>query len=85
MYQLKKLLLTGLTNSLLFACSDKADDESQTTNGQIDSFITTEVTKFSSPWAMTFLPDGRLLIGSGRTNLVAGRLFFPHHFCGQYP
>lgn len=62
MYQLKKLLLVGLTTSLLFACSDKADDESQTTNGQIDSFITTEVTKFSSPWAMTFLPDGRLLI-----------------------
>lgn len=62
MYQLKKLLLVGVTTSLLFACSDKADDKSQTTSGLVDSFITTEVTKFSSPWAMTFLPDGRLLI-----------------------
>jgi aldose sugar dehydrogenase len=25
-------------------------------------FATTEVTKFDSPWAMTFLPDGRLLV-----------------------
>lgn len=26
------------------------------------SFTTTEVTKFTAPWAMTFLPDGRLLV-----------------------
>jgi len=26
------------------------------------SFQTTEVTRFSEPWAMTFLPDGRLLV-----------------------
>src|SRR5690606_37844496 len=25
-------------------------------------FFTTEVAKFNSPWAMTFLPDGRLLV-----------------------
>lgn len=27
-----------------------------------ESFTTTEVAKFNSPWAMTFLPDGRLLV-----------------------
>jgi len=26
------------------------------------NFTTTEVTRFDSPWAMTFLPDGRLLV-----------------------
>lgn len=27
-----------------------------------DAFTVTDVVKFSSPWAMTFLPDGRLLV-----------------------
>lgn len=27
-----------------------------------EAFVTTEVRKFDSPWAMTFLPDGRLLV-----------------------
>lgn len=64
MSQLKHLLLAGVATSLLSACGDKASDASQTANeaGLVDSFVTTEVTKFSSPWAMTFLPDGRLLI-----------------------
>lgn len=32
-------------------------------NAQEDKgFATTEVTQFSSPWAMTFLPDGRMLV-----------------------
>lgn len=64
MSQLKHLLLVGVATSLLSACGDKANDASQTANeaGLVDSFVTTEVTKFSSPWAMTFLPDGRLLI-----------------------
>lgn len=35
------------------------------------SFNTTEIEQFDSPWAMTFLPDGRLLITemSGKLNL----------------
>lgn len=33
---------------------------SGTTQG--DGFVTTEVAKFNAPWAMTFLPDGRLLV-----------------------
>jgi len=27
-----------------------------------EGFVTTEVAKFDAPWAMTFLPDGRLLV-----------------------
>lgn len=33
-----------------------------TPNTQSEGFVTTEVTKFTSPWAMSFLPDGRLLV-----------------------
>src|SRR5690625_3715431 len=29
---------------------------------EVMGFATTEVTQFSSPWAMTFLPDGRMLV-----------------------
>jgi glucose/arabinose dehydrogenase len=35
---------------------------SASTPGSGSAFITTEVVKFKSPWAMTFLPDGRLLV-----------------------
>ena len=35
-------------------------------------FVSTEVAKFTSPWAMTFLPDGRLLVAEmeGTLHLV---------------
>lgn len=53
---------------LLFACDDTTNIApstheagiGQTTSGS--SFSITKVTSFDSPWAMTFLPDGRLLV-----------------------
>lgn len=60
------------TVGLLFACSDKPAENTETpaavpqaTTPAAESdkgFAITEVTKFTSPWAMTFLPDGRLLV-----------------------
>ncbi len=62
---------------LLTACSDKPADSTQapptavqeTASSQGNSaaepqggFTTTEMAEFNSPWAMTFLPDGRLLV-----------------------
>ena len=45
------LLIIGLTA----AASSTADDEAW-------PFTATPVAKFEEPWAMTFLPDGRLLV-----------------------
>lgn len=53
---------------LLFACDNTTNiapstlkaGTGQTTRGS--SFSITKVTSFDSPWAMTFLPDGRLLV-----------------------
>jgi glucose/arabinose dehydrogenase len=39
-----------------------------------EPFITTEITQFEAPWAMTFLPDGRLLVTEKSGEL---RLFDP--------
>src|SRR5690625_6299229 len=61
---------------LLSACSDDKPvqitapetsapptNTSSDVNAQEDKgFATTEVTQFNSPWAMTFLPDGRMLV-----------------------
>jgi glucose/arabinose dehydrogenase len=56
----------------LSACSDKSVEvntpvaSTPATNTSAPApakgFVTTEVTKFTSPWAMSFLPDGRLLV-----------------------
>src|SRR5688500_12218155 len=41
------------------------------------AFVVTEVAKFSEPWAMTFLPDGRLLVsekkGALKVHAVGGK------------
>ena len=68
-------LLILVTVALLSSCSDNVEQDTgaQTTpapESQADTintppdagFTTTEVTKFTAPWAMTFLPDGRLLV-----------------------
>src|SRR5690625_2387510 len=71
---------------LLSACSDDKPvqitapetsapptNTSSDVNAQEDKgFATTEVTQFNSPWAMTFLPDGRMLVTE-----MAG----PFHIC----
>lgn len=57
-------LLTLSTITVLSACSTQATvTPANPANASMDpSFTTTEVTEFSSPWAMSFLPDGRLLV-----------------------
>lgn len=65
-------LLLIATGGLLSACSDKPAQDSEPvastpltttpSSAPATGFTTTEVTKFTSPWAMTFLPDGRLLV-----------------------
>lgn len=65
------------TFGLLSACSDKPTENAQppvteatqtiapasSASAEFDKgFAVAEVTKFTSPWAMSFLPDGRLLV-----------------------
>lgn len=74
---LRQFLLVGTALGLLSACSDKPGDTATGDPAPVASassssvtvetpvsqgFTTTEVTKFNAPWAMTFLPDGRLLV-----------------------
>ena len=60
----QRFLLSVCAASLVAGCSaDSADDAASgraaISNG---SFTATAMAKFSEPWAMTFLPDGRLLV-----------------------
>ena len=52
MFRFHNLRILCATVALLSACTS--------TTGK--SFTTTEIVKFDSPWAMAFLPDGRLLV-----------------------
>lgn len=65
MTQLKPLM-TLAAAGLLAACGNNIIAETQTSNTRVtspdSSFTTTQVTRFNSPWAMTFLPDQRLLV-----------------------
>ena len=47
------------TNDAAPAQTEPAADATETTDGP---FSTTEIGQFNEPWAMTFLPDGRLLV-----------------------
>ena len=72
MKYVSQIFVIGATMALLSACGNKQSDatnpvttappqnavEARDNKG----FQTTEVTEFNSPWAMTFLPDGRLLV-----------------------
>ncbi|HRN60845.1 MAG TPA: PQQ-dependent sugar dehydrogenase [Luteimonas sp.] len=69
MTQPRYLLFAGIASALLSACGNTADTAatpSATAPAAVESgvaaFETTEVAKFTSPWAMDFLPDGRLLV-----------------------
>lgn len=46
---------------LLAACTESNDAVAQSASGALP-FTVTEVADFDSPWAMTFLPDGRMLV-----------------------
>jgi glucose/arabinose dehydrogenase len=59
----KYALLLGAAGGLMFASSNMAaSKDAESATPAAESFTTTEVVKFNSPWAMTFLPDGRLLV-----------------------
>lgn len=59
----KYALLLGAAGGLMFASSNMAaSKDAESATPAAESFTTTEVIKFNSPWAMTFLPDGRLLV-----------------------
>ena len=72
---LSGVLTCGLLMGLLSACGDKSTPDTTTPNittqppassapaaEDAQGFEVTELTRFTSPWAMTFLPDGRLLV-----------------------
>lgn len=59
----KYALLLGAAGGLMFASRNMAaSKDAESATPAAESFTTTEVIKFNSPWAMTFLPDGRLLV-----------------------
>lgn len=65
------LLLAGCNGTSNAAQSGEDEKAAaQPTNGQ--PFVATEVATFDEPWAMTFLPDGRLLVTEkeGRLKLL---------------
>ncbi|MES2441676.1 MAG: PQQ-dependent sugar dehydrogenase [Pseudomonadota bacterium] len=57
--------------ALLAACNQGPSAAAQSTGGK--PFTVTEVADFTAPWAMTFLPDGRMLVTekAGELLLVA--------------
>jgi glucose/arabinose dehydrogenase len=65
-------LSVAATAALFCACSNAAT--SRTVAG---AFTATEVAKFNEPWAMTFLPDGRLLVtekkGALKVHAIGGK------------
>jgi glucose/arabinose dehydrogenase len=68
-----RLTLSVAAAGILFcACSNTAT--SRTVAG---AFTATEVAKFNEPWAMTFLPDGRLLVtekkGALKVHAIGGK------------
>ena len=87
-------LVLGAAIGLLAACGDtgknaaaaipEATQDTPAATAGDTRFATTELARFDSPWAMTFLPDGRLLVtemggtlklfdpASGSTGTVTG-------------
>lgn len=63
-----RIVVVACVAGLLTACGERneAPTEAQAQGAQQPRaalpFKVTEVTKFNQPWAMTFLPDGRLLV-----------------------
>ncbi len=63
-----RIIVVACAAGLLSACGERneAPAESQAAQATVGSaelpFTVTEIAKFNEPWAMTFLPDGRLLV-----------------------
>jgi glucose/arabinose dehydrogenase len=62
------------TSIVLAACGPNADSSSTDANAAVTAsdkpFVATPVTTFDEPWAMTFLPDGRLLVTEKKGRLL---------------
>jgi glucose/arabinose dehydrogenase len=60
MIPMRRLSTLGAVIALLAACGNRGIADAAPARGT--GFTTTEVAKFDAPWAMTFLPDNRLLV-----------------------
>ncbi len=88
---MKRILAAGVLSTALIACNGASEtraDSAQPSEARLtpvdgEPFQTEELGQFTQPWAMTFLPDGRLLVteqqgrllirgGNGETTEVAG-------------
>lgn len=66
-------LIVVTAGLFLSACGTKADSEAageETAAARDKPFVATPVTTFDEPWAMTFLPDGRLLVTEKKGQLL---------------
>jgi len=59
---MKAQMVLALAALLLGACSSGESASKQSRPFSNAAFVVQPVVKFSEPWAMTFLPDGRLLV-----------------------
>ncbi|WP_326525110.1 PQQ-dependent sugar dehydrogenase [Sphingomonas sp.] len=61
-----RLAALAVATTLIAACTDTPGNAQNTPQSPHTTttlpFTVTEVAKFTSPWAMTFLPDGRMLV-----------------------
>jgi glucose/arabinose dehydrogenase len=66
----KRLIAAACLSVLLSACeagnSDTVASAAEVGTAPTEPFIATEVARFDEPWAMSFLPDGRLLVTEKR-------------------
>jgi glucose/arabinose dehydrogenase len=62
MMPMRRLSVTAITVAMVVACGNRGTADAAPAVSPDSAFTTTEVAKFDSPWAMTFLPDGRLLV-----------------------
>ncbi|RYD99256.1 MAG: PQQ-dependent sugar dehydrogenase [Sphingomonadales bacterium] len=63
-----RMLLPAL--ALLGACNPQSNAVAQNSASTVSPFTVTPVADFDSPWAMTFLPDGRMLVTEKKGQLL---------------
>jgi glucose/arabinose dehydrogenase len=62
MISMRNLSTLAAVVAVLAACGPRGTAGAAPAVSRGDGFTTTEVVKFDAPWAMTFLPDNRLLV-----------------------
>ncbi len=65
---MRPILAAALCSTLLIACSGRAQDTQAASATK--PFTAAPVADFDSPWAMTFLPDGRMLVTEKKGELL---------------